>query len=271
MNKHKAQGQAGFTLIEMLAVSAVLVLLMGVVFTYVAKLQRTYKTEETKVDTTEEARTYLDGLTRELHQAGYPSKNMFAPGVLASPSNNDSRVAAGLVKVSASEIWFEGDIDNDGVVESVRYTLVDNAGNAITTASVCPCSLKRSQVTKANNTAPTAQGSNYTSELDRVINSAGLGAGGGSLTITGNTVALNGSSISLDTLYTAYKGVQLFTAYDSSGNVVTLPVDLTSNATAVASIKSVAINVNLLTEIADMQNNVQPALSMRETVRITTY
>lgn len=263
--------EAGFTLIEMLAVSAVLVLLMGVVFTYVGKMQRTYRAEETKVDTTEETRTFLDGLARELHQAGYPSKNMYAPGLLLATSNNDSRVAVGLVKVSASDLWFEGDIDGDGVVESIRYTLYDNAGNTISNASVCPCALKRSQIVKANNTAPTAQATNYTSELDRVINSGGLGAGGGALTITGNTVTLAGSSLSLDTLYAAYKTPQLFTAFDSSGNVVALPVDITSNATSMASIKSVAINVNLLAETVDAQTNTQAALSMRETVRIATY
>ena len=63
----------------------------------------------------------------------------------------------------------------------------------------------------------------------------------------------------------------MFTAFDSSGNVVALPVDITSNATSMASIKSVAINVNLLAETVDAQTNTQAALSMRETVRIATY
>ena len=262
---------AGFTLIEMLVVATVLVVLMGVVFSYVGKMQRTYKAEETKVDATEETRTFFDGLARELHQAGYPSKNMYAPGLLLATSNNDSRVAVGLVKVSASDLWFEGDIDGDGVVESIRYTLFDNAGNTISNASVCPCTLKRSQIVKANNTAPTAQATNYTSELDRVINSGGLGAGGGALTITGNTVSLAGASLSLDTLYSAYKTPQLFTAFDSSGTVVALPVDLTSNAIAVTSIRSITVNVNLLAETVDTQTNTQAALSMRQTVRIATY
>jgi prepilin-type N-terminal cleavage/methylation domain-containing protein len=267
-SKHK---QAGFTMVEMLTVTAVLVVVMGVVFSYTARLQRAYKTEETRVDATEEARTFLDGLARELHQAGYPSHDMFAASILASPANNDSRVAAGLVKVSASDLWFEADIDNDGVVESVRYTLYDYAGGVATASSTCPCSLRRSQVQKANNTAPTSQNTNYTSELDRVVNSAGLGAGGGALTISGNTIGINNQSLSLDTLYSNYKSAPLFIAYDQNGAIISLPVDLSSNPSVMSTIRSVGININLLAESVDAQTNVQPALSMRETVKITSY
>src|SRR5207244_11465517 len=48
---------------------------------------------------------------------GYPGDNLFNPNALAVPAVNDARVAVGLVRVSPSELWFEGDIDNDGVVD----------------------------------------------------------------------------------------------------------------------------------------------------------
>jgi len=50
---------------------------LGIVFSYIGRLQRVYKTEETKVDATQEARTLLDSLQRELHQAGFPGHNMY--------------------------------------------------------------------------------------------------------------------------------------------------------------------------------------------------
>ena len=68
-----------------------------------------------------------------------------------------------------------GDVDGDGQVDVVRYTLQDDgSGN-------CPCKIRRSQGTKLNNTAPmdTSQPStNYSVELDNVVNSLGAGSGG---------------------------------------------------------------------------------------------
>src|SRR5581483_8261103 len=110
------------------------------------QLTKVYRAEEQKVDTTQQGREFLDQITRDIHQAGYPGQKMYDSAILAVPPANDSRVAVGLVRVSASELWFEGDMDGDGAVESVRYTLFDNNGNAIGGASNCPCSLQRSVV-----------------------------------------------------------------------------------------------------------------------------
>src|SRR2546429_3459381 len=167
--------ETGFTLIETLVTVGVLVVVLGIVFSYIGRLQRVYKSEETKVDATQETRTVLDSMERELHQAGFPGHNMYGPNVLNLPVLNDMRNAVGLVKISPSDLWFEGDTDNDGRVESIRYPLMDDAGAPVTAASTCPCNLQRSQVLKAN-AAPTAQGTNYVVALDNRINSGGRGA-----------------------------------------------------------------------------------------------
>ncbi|PYX04660.1 MAG: hypothetical protein DMG85_17095 [Acidobacteria bacterium] len=73
----RRQQETGFTLIETMMTVAVLVVVLGIVFSYIGRLQRVYKTEETKVDATQEARTLLDSLQRELHQAGFPGHNMY--------------------------------------------------------------------------------------------------------------------------------------------------------------------------------------------------
>jgi type II secretory pathway pseudopilin PulG len=252
--------EAGFTLIEALVTVAVLVIVLGVAFSYAGRLQRVYKAEETKLDATQEARTFFDGIQRELHQAGYPGRKMYGPGVLITPANNDKRNAVGLVKVSSSELLFEADIDNDSRVESVRYTLMDSAGNPVTAASTCPCTLQRSQVLKANG-SPMAQLTSYASALEGVINSGG----GGALIISGSSPV--GSN---DTVYAAYKTPQVFTAFDQNG-VVVPPADFNSNPTAIASIRSIAININLLTTFMDTQTKMRPALSMRTTVKLNNF
>lgn len=262
--QQRRRGETGFTLIETLVAVAVLVVVLGVAFSYAGRLQRVYKAEETKVDATQEARTFFDGIQRELHQAGFPGRKMYGPGVLTTPANNDQRNAVGLVMVSSSELLFESDIDNDSRVESVRYTLMDSAGNPVTAASSCPCTLQRSQVLKAKG-SPMAQLTSYANALDGVINSGGMGAGGGALTISGSSPV--GSN---DIVYAAYKTPQLFTAFDQNGAVVP-GTNLNSNPTAIASIRSIAININLLTTFMDTQTKMRPALSMSTTVKLNNF
>jgi type II secretory pathway pseudopilin PulG len=264
----RGHDETGFTLIETIVTLGVLVVVLGIVFSYIGRLQRVYKAEETKVDATQESRTLLDSLQRELHQAGFPGRNMYGPNVLNVPAINDARNAVGLVKISPSDLWFEGDTDNDGRVESIRYTLMDAAGNPVTGASTCPCNLRRSQVLKNDATAPTAQATNYVVALDNVINSGGVAAGG--LPLTGTTTFSAGSTVANDVLYAAYKAPQIFTAYDQAGTVVPA-TDIAASPVAIASIRTIAININLLTVFSDTQTKMRPALSMSTTVKLNNY
>jgi len=264
----RRQHETGFTLIETLVTVGVLVAVLGIVFSYIGRLQRVYKTEETKVDAAQEARTLLDSLQRELHQAGFPGHNMYGPNVLNVPAVNDKRNAVGIVKISPSDLWFESDTDNDGRVESIRYTLMDAAGAAVTAASSCPCNLRRSQVLKADATAPTAQATNYVVALDNVINSGGVAAGG--LPLAGTTTFGTGAPVANDVLYAAYKAPAVFTAYDQNGTVVAA-TDITANPTAIATIRTITISLNLLTIFNDTQTKMKPPLSMRTTVKLSNY
>src|SRR6185437_15522737 len=77
-------GRSGFTLLELLVVMVILTAVLGVVFSAVTRLQKTYKTEETKVDATALARTFLDGMASELRQAGFPRAAFSLPGCSAA-------------------------------------------------------------------------------------------------------------------------------------------------------------------------------------------
>ena len=247
----------------MLASLGMLLILMAGIFAQVNKLQKVYKTEETKVDATAESRNLLDEITRELHQAGYPGDNLFNPNVLVVPSTNDAKVAVGLVRVSPSELWFEGDIDNDGVVDVVDYMLMDGNGNPVTAASTCPCTLQRSQFPKAPNVAPLAQGpAVYVSGLSNVLNSGGVGAGGAALALTGSN-----NGVANNVAFAGYKTPNVFTALDQNGNPVALPVDL-NNAVALAKVKSIIVTVNTLTLSQDMSTQTQVPSSVTVTAKL---
>ena len=259
----------GLTLLELLVVVAILTAVLGVVFTAVTRLQKTYRTEEAKVDATQLQRTFLDAMASELRQAGFPSRRLFAPGVLGSPALNDFRCAAGLVRISASELWFEADIESDGQVESLRYTLTDSNGVPVTAGSSCPCTLWRSQVVKVT-AAPASQAVNYNSSVERVINSGGVAAAGAALALTGSTT-FSGAAVANDQLYAAYKAAPVFAAFDRNGNALSLPRDLASNPAGLAQVRTVTITLNLLAAASDLQTGMTPALSMSASARLNNF
>jgi hypothetical protein len=145
-------------------VLVILLTISGVVFQVLNLTTERSSTEQTKLDMFQEAREFMDQMTRDLRQSGYPNARNFAPGVLASPVFEDARVAVGIVKIAASELWFEGDVDGSGTVSVVRYFLDASTTNG------CPC-LKRSQLPKVAGNPYTGQTApSYQVEVQGVTN-----------------------------------------------------------------------------------------------------
>ncbi len=259
----------GFSLLELLVVVAILTLVMGAIFQQVNQVQKRYRTEESKLDVSQESREFLDQIIRDVRQAGYPGPKMYQPtplpGALLSPWQNDARAAAGLVSFSYTDLWFEADVDGDGQVESVRYTLQPGPGNT------CPCRLRRSQVPKLNATAPMAQFTSYSTGLNDVINSAGAGGGGvlGAYTIAGSTPMAGGMTPN-DVIYRNLEGAYVFTAFDVNGNQVA-PCDINSNPGQLATIKTIGVTLNVLVKPggADLQTRMRPAISINASAKLS--
>lgn len=214
----------GFSLIELMVVMAILMLVLGTVFTYIATMQRRYTQEEAKLDMFQQAREAMDQMGRDLHEAGYPNYRQFAATVFGYPAGStlpgapppqdnpavrtSTRNAMGLVSLTANEIVFEGDVDQDGAVDSVRYRLVAGPIAGLD----CPC-LQRSVLPKVA-VDPLAQpGTNYQNIVENV---------------TGFT----------------------FTAYDSAGTVISrsgapqvgIP---NTNATSLMNIETLEVRLNV--------------------------
>src|SRR5216684_8428527 len=210
--KRQRPAAGGFSLIELLVVAAVLLVVLGGVVSYITIALQRSKTEQTKVDLTQEGRAFVDEFERDIHQAGYPNCRMFNTGSNCSAHFSDHTMAAGLVSVSSTQIGFEGDVDGDGNMDTVWYRLVDSAGNFPPTGT-CPCTIQRAQVNKVDG-PPLSQIPLFSQALQEVVNSGVPAAGavyGGGLPIAAST--------SYYTVPTTFTDFPVFSAYDQSGNV----------------------------------------------------
>lgn len=156
----KRQRQHGFSLIELMMVLLILTIMMGAIFSQIRNVQARSAAEQTKLDMFQESREFMDQLERDLHEAGYPNSRNYGSNMVVNGINEPAN-AVGLVKVDVNELWFEGDVDGDGVVDSVQYQY-----DASSTG--CPC-LKRSQVQKVAG-SPLTQGSSFQTEVQNVQN-----------------------------------------------------------------------------------------------------
>jgi type II secretory pathway pseudopilin PulG len=148
----------------MLIAMVLLLVISAVVFQVINMSTERSATEQVKLDMFQEAREFMDQMTRDLRLAGYPNRRNFALNVLISPLINDSRAAVGLVKVDSGELWFEGDVDGTGTVSVVHYYLDTSTTNN------CPC-LKRSMLPKINGDPLTGQTTpSYQVEVQGVTN-----------------------------------------------------------------------------------------------------
>lgn len=255
---HTQKSQHGFSLLEMIIVVSILTIVMGGIFGMMNSAQKRYSVEDTKLDLQQESREFLDQVIRDLHQAGFPNKRMYD----TTPANGDNSdlVAVGLVRISHTDIIFEGDVDADGVVDVVRYQLEAVSSN-------CPCTLKRSQVAKVDGAVPDDQPTAFNAQVQRVLNS--YGTGNSPLTIAGSTMGTTN-----DTLYASYKAAPLFEFYDQNGVIVSgIPNDLaTANtgngAILLASVRSIRVTINSFASAIDQEARRFPAISMTSSARI---
>lgn len=214
----KSRAIAGFTLMEVLVSLAILVTVTGAVFEQINSMQRKSASEAVNVDLTQQSRDFVNQTVHDLHMAGYPG-----PGMYSNPLVHPSLVAYGLIRVSPTEILMEGDVNNDGAVESVDIVYVASDPNDPN----CPC-IRRSSQPKIDADSFNQPTNLLYTETQQVF-PPGTGAG--------------------------QSGEDLFAYYDQNGNPVNLSTGSdrsTDNGIAnLASIKTVKINLSLLTNQRD--------------------
>ncbi|MGC2416967.1 MAG: type II secretion system protein [Candidatus Acidiferrales bacterium] len=171
-SKIKTSRECGFTLLETMVTLAILIIVFAVVMNGIMLVQQRNTVEINKVDLTQETRQFMDQITNDIHQAGFPTIRMFDPVLAYTTTSN--QVAAGLTYVSANEIDFQGDVDGSGTVSDVVIRVIPAGGP-------CPCTIQRGTVAKTVGGVPV-----YYTELDNLQNASvftAYGSDGSSITL----------------------------------------------------------------------------------------
>ena len=238
-NSRKTRYQAGFSLIELMLSLLLLTIITGAVFQQIAIMQERYRNEQQKLDIFQNAREFVDQIVRDLHQANFPNKRLYAsdPG---SAATND---AVGLVYVSPYEIKFEGDVEGTGTVDSVDYQLT--GGNPAN----CPCTITRSQIEKNGVLTPDLEPTIVVTQIENVVNSGAVF----------QFFKEDGSEFTT----WDYSG----TTYLTPGHLRTnwSPDDLTENMNL---IWTVQVNVDIRSSTGDASNTGKPEVYLRSRAQV---
>ncbi len=214
-------GVKGFTLLELMLSVLMLLVVTAAVFEQINQMQKKSSSEAMKVDLSQQGREFVDQMVRDLHMSGYPSASMY------SNPQDFTKVAEGLVSVSPTQILFEGDVNNDGNVYSVNIYYVPSDPNDPN----CPCIRRGAIVKGPQDSLHQPLSATYT-ETDHVF-PPGTAAG--------------------------QAGEDLFAYYDQNGNPVNIgpgvDISTTAGLSTIATIKTVKINLSLVTNLRDPATN----------------
>ena len=120
--KPKDYSERGFSLLEMLIVLAIFTFIVGGIFSNLSQSQIRYQFEQEVAEVQQSARNAMDIMEREVKLAGFP-KASYYDSAQNWTSANSNKVAAGFITLAATNMVFEADVEEDGIVERVDYNL----------------------------------------------------------------------------------------------------------------------------------------------------
>ncbi len=231
----RVRAESGFSLIEMMVVLLVMMVIMGSVFKSINLTQQTSRSQQIRLDLTQQSREFVDQISGDLRNSGYPYKRNMSLGVVdpnnasAAPFNTyasayDKYNAPGLIYVDNGSLWFAGAVDGTSSTSQpgaanvmiVRYDYVATGNN-------CPC-LRRTEFLRNGG--------------DPLLDAQNPGTAVAQLEVQG----IQGGTTAADAI---------FTVYDATGNPIALPSDFDNNAQTLASINSLKVALTVRSQSKD--------------------
>ncbi|MDE3111119.1 MAG: prepilin-type N-terminal cleavage/methylation domain-containing protein [Acidobacteriota bacterium] len=205
----------GFSLIEMMVVIVIISIVVAAVLAQVNQTQQRAIAEQSKLDQFQAARNFVDQVSIDARQMGFPNTHNFDVSTAAIPPwpatlaglQSDTRIAVGLVKLTNNSLQFEGDVTGSGTVSEVSY--------AVNGDGLCATCLERAQLTpKVSGVAPLAQALIYSAEIQNVQNT--------------NSAAN-----------------PIFRAFDITGAQIPLPIDIVGSPAQVAKVRVIQVSLDV--------------------------
>lgn len=118
---------AGFTLLELLVVLAVLGALMGMVFSSLGEGQKASGIARDENEMNQNLQDVLSLMTSEMRLIGFPPAHYYDLSYLQNSGSPKNLVAQGLIEAGTNFIKFAGDINGDREVDYLHYYLTGTA------------------------------------------------------------------------------------------------------------------------------------------------
>jgi prepilin-type N-terminal cleavage/methylation domain-containing protein len=228
MRANRKIAHGGFTLLELLIALALGVIIIGAIFMQIMTANQRSANEQKQLDLFQEAREYVDQISRDMRQIGYPN-----PRNIDTDNLTASDMALGLLKVDDRDISFEGGVDNLGKVLSTQYTYDSSTTNN------CPC-LQRSQELKS----ATSSGQMEVQNVQNYVN--------------GNNIAIFQYYTQGGTVQVTYPATSPL-AYDSLNG---------TNAVLLAAIDTIKVQLVVQSPYADLKTGAKPIVTLVSTVKV---
>lgn len=248
MSQNRARG---FSLIELMITVVMISLVMAAILSQVRQVQQRSAAEQGRVDDFQQARDFMNQVVRDGRQMGYPNVHNYdvnatptiVPTCVGGTANwqptliNDCRIAAGLIKLTPTELDFSGDMDGSGNVEIVSYKINGDG--------LCAQCMERAQVGKTNTLNPLVQttaitAANYVEEVQNVQNTASATA-------------------------------PIFSAFNASGTAIAIGtgIDMNASPNTVAQVRAIEVNLDVANPKSfDPQTHAQLESDVTGTIQI---
>jgi prepilin-type N-terminal cleavage/methylation domain-containing protein len=251
-------GQAGFSLLEMMIGAAIFLIISGAVMSLLNVSQKRYKTDTQVLSAFQEARLAIDQMSRDIDDAGYPPPSQFGNPLTPASKYTQTPYAwspaygvtpctlgGSCVTPGNFDLIIETDVDNSGNVSWVRYQLLNTT-------------LYRGVVVKTVGADPsfvTSQPGVMVPYVTGVVNNA-------------SAAVINSLSVDYPQLFPGGAPVPIFTYYcDLPNNAGVVPCTGAGANNTPANIREVGITLIVRTQGVDEQSGDIRAVSLNAVAR----